>query len=228
MRVTAILMSFCFAGSLLAQRATTKPKAKPKTNPVVQTPAPEPPQPEPPPPPPAPKPKPRVKLETSYGPIVLELEPEIAPKTVENFLRYVKEGHYAGTIFHRVISGFMIQGGGLQDDMTEKPTHESIKNEAPDTFKAGCKNTRGTVAMARTDDPHSAMAQFYINTADNASLDPKDATPGGFGYCVFGRVVSGMEAVDKIEAVRTVWKKGMQNVPEYPVRIKAVALLPEQ
>jgi cyclophilin family peptidyl-prolyl cis-trans isomerase len=170
--------------------------------------------------------KPRVQIDTSYGPIVLELEPELAPRTVANFLRYVQEGFYRDTIFHRVIAGFMVQGGGMLKDLTEKPTHEPIPNEAKETFAAGLKNTRGTVAMARTDNPDSATAQFYINTADNPSLDPQEGSAGGYGYCVFGRVVSGLAAVDKIEKVHTVWFHGMSNVPEYPVRIASAELLP--
>lgn len=209
----------------LAAQTAPKAKAKPKAKPAAKVaPAPAPaPAPEP---PPAPKAKPRVKLDTSYGPIVIELEPDLAPLTVENFLRYVKEGHYAGTIFHRVIPGFMVQGGGMLDDMSEKPTHPPIPNEAPATFAAGLKNLRGTVAMARTDDPNSATAQFFISTADNASLDHKSPNAEGMGYCVFGRVVEGMEAVDRIEKVRTGWRKGHQNVPEYPVRLKGAEILP--
>jgi cyclophilin family peptidyl-prolyl cis-trans isomerase len=171
-------------------------------------------------------PKPRVRIDTSYGPLVVELEADLAPKTVANFLQYVKEGFFAGTIFHRVIEGFMIQGGGLLADLTEKPTRPAIPNEAPETFKAGLKNTRGTLAMARTEDPQSGAAQFYINTADNPALDHKDLG-AGYGYCVFGRVVEGMEAVDKIAKVKTVWRKGMQNVPEYAVRLKGAERLPE-
>jgi cyclophilin family peptidyl-prolyl cis-trans isomerase len=170
--------------------------------------------------------RPRVQIDTSYGPFVVELEPELAPKTVANFLRYVQEGFYADTIFHRVIDGFMVQGGGLLKDLSEKPCHEPVFNEARATFAAGLRNTRGTVAMARTDAPHSATAQFFVNTADNPALDPKDPTDAGFGYCVFGRVVSGMAAVDKIEKVHTVWFHGMPNVPEYPVRIKSAQLMP--
>jgi len=177
---------------------------------------------------PTPKPKPRVKLETSYGPVILELEPELAPATVANFLRYVQEGHYAGTVFHRVIPGFMVQGGGLKDDLSEKPAHMPIPNEAPATFKAGLKNVLGTVAMARQDDPQSATAQFYINTNTNTSLDHQAPTPQGYGYCVFGRVVEGMEAILKIEKVTTVWRRGMQNVPEYPVRIKSAEVLSDK
>ena len=173
-----------------------------------------------------PKAKPRVRLDTSYGPVVLELEPELAPKTVANFLQYVKDGFYAGTVFHRVIAGFMIQGGGLTPDLKEKPGRDPIRNEAHLSFKGGLKNTRGTLAMARTDDPDSATAEFYINTVDNAILDHKNLTKEGYGYCVFGRVVSGMEAVDKIEKVNTILRKGMQNVPEYAVRIKSAELIP--
>lgn len=171
-------------------------------------------------------PKPKVQIDTSYGPFVVELEPDLAPRTVANFLRYVQEGFYTDTIFHRVIQGFMVQGGGLLKDLKEKPTHEPVFNEARLTFAAGLKNTRGTIAMARTEAPHSATAQFYLNTADNASLDPQNDTDAGFGYCAFGRVISGMAVVDKIERVHTVWFHGMPNVPEYPVRIKAAQLMP--
>ncbi|MBP1628065.1 MAG: ppiB [Holophagaceae bacterium] len=177
---------------------------------------------------PVPTVKPRVKLTTSYGPIVVELEPGLAPVTVANFLRYVKEGHYAGTIFHRVIPGFMIQGGGFTEDMTEKATHSPIQNEAPATYVAGLKNSRGTIAMARMEDPQSATAQFYINTVDNPALDYKAPTTSGYGYCAFGRVVEGLEVVDKIEKVRTVWRRGMQDVPEYALRIKGAEVLPEK
>jgi len=172
--------------------------------------------------------KPRVQLLTSYGPIVVELEPELAPKTVANFLQYVKDGHYKGTIFHRVIEGFMIQGGGLLENLDEKPMREPILNEAPQTFRAGLKNTRGTIAMARLSPPHSATAQFYINTVDNKSLDHRDMTDEGYGYCAFGRVVSGMDAVDKIEKVKTEWRKGQSGVPQFPVRLKDAVLLPPQ
>ncbi len=202
-----------------------KPKSKSRPKPAaVAEPAPAP----APAPTPAPKPKPRVKLETSYGPVILELEPELAPATVANFLRYVKEGFYAGTIFHRVIPGFMVQGGGLKEDLSEKPTHLPIPNEAPATFKGGLKNVPGTLAMARQDDPQSATAQFYINTNANDVLDHRAPTGKDYGYCVFGRVVEGMEAIQKIEKVTTVWRRGMQNVPEYPVRIKSAELLPEK
>jgi cyclophilin family peptidyl-prolyl cis-trans isomerase len=172
--------------------------------------------------------KPRVQLLTSYGPVVVELEPELAPKTVENFLQYVKDGHYKGTIFHRVIEGFMIQGGGRTENLEEKPNRASIMNEAPQTSRAGLKNTRGTIAMARTGAPHSAMAQFYINVADNPRLDHRDLSEDGYGYCVFGRVVSGMEAVDRIARVKTEWRRGMGDVPQFAVRIKDAVLLPPQ
>ena len=172
--------------------------------------------------------KPRVQLLTSYGPVVVELEPELAPKTVENFLQYVRDGHYKGTIFHRVIEGFMIQGGGLLENLEEKPTRAAIFNEAPQTFKAGLKNLRGTIAMARTGAPHSAMAQFYINVMDNPRLDHRDMTEEGYGYCVFGRVVAGMDAVDKIAKVKTEWRRGMGDVPQFAVRLKDVVLLPAQ
>jgi cyclophilin family peptidyl-prolyl cis-trans isomerase len=177
---------------------------------------------------PIPMAKPRVQLLTSYGPVVVELEPELAPKTVENFLQYVQDGFYKGTIFHRVIQGFMVQGGGLLETLEEKPARSPIPNEAPNTFKAGLKNTRGTIAMARTGSPHSATAQFYINLADNPRLDHRDMSDDGYGYCAFGRVVSGMEAVDKIGLVKTEWRRGMGDVPQWAVRLKDATLLAPQ
>ncbi len=177
---------------------------------------------------PAPVVKPRVQLLTSYGPIVVELEPELAPKTVANFLQYVKDGHYKGTIFHRVIDGFMVQGGGMLENLEEKPTRAQIPNEVGQTFKAGLKNTRGTIAMARTANPHSAAAQFYINLVDNSALDPHGFSEEGFGYCAFGRVVSGMENVDKMAKVKTEWRRGMGDIPQFPVRIKDAVVLPPQ
>ncbi|MBX9870817.1 MAG: peptidyl-prolyl cis-trans isomerase [Burkholderiaceae bacterium] len=165
---------------------------------------------------------PRVKLATSAGDIVLELQPAKAPKTVENFLAYVKKGHYNGTIFHRVIPGFMIQGGGFDKAMAQKPTEKPIENEATN----GLKNDKYTLAMARTPHPHSASAQFFINVNDNAFLNHSAPTQQGWGYAVFGRVVEGQDVVDKITAVPT-GNQGMhQNVPLTPVIINAAAVLP--
>ena len=177
---------------------------------------------------PVPMAKPRVQLLTSYGPIVVELEPELAPKTVDNFLQYVQNGHYKDTIFHRVIEGFMIQGGGLLENLEEKPSGAPIPNEAPQSFKGGLKNTRDTIAMARTSSPHSATAQFYINVMDNPRLDHRGLSEEGYGYCVFGRVIAGMDAVDKIAKVKTEWRRGMGDVPQFAVRLKDAVLLPPQ
>jgi len=167
-------------------------------------------------------PKPRVKLNTSLGVIVMELEPDAAPKTVENFLRYVKKGQYNGTIFHRVIPGFMIQGGGYVDYLGKKRTDASIPNEADRATAAGLKNKRGTVAMARTPDPHSAAAEFFINVVDNAALDFKGKTNDKtWGYCVFGKVIQGMDVVDRIKAVKTSNKRSdFLNLPVKAILIK--------
>lgn len=143
--------------------------------------------------------KPQVLLETTAGDILLELDAEKAPKTVQNFLQYVDEGFYNNTIFHRVIPGFMIQGGGMDAKMREKPTHEPVPNEADN----GLKNERGTIAMARTSDPHSASAQFFINHVDNDFLNHQAPTQDGWGYAVFGKVIDGMDVVDKIAKVKT-------------------------
>ena len=166
-------------------------------------------------------PKPKVKLTTSLGVIVLELEPDAAPKTVENFLKYVKKGQYKGTIFHRVIPGFMIQGGGYVDYLGKKRTDAPIPNEADRALAAGLKNRRGTLAMARTPDPHSAAAEFFINVVDNPALDFKGKTTGQtWGYCVFGKVVQGMDVVDRIQAVKTSNKRSdFLNLPVKPVLI---------
>lgn len=145
------------------------------------------------------EPLPRVLISTSAGNIVVELNREKAPLTVENFLGYVERGFYEGTIFHRVISGFMAQGGGFTTDFKQKPTQAPVKNEADN----GLKNQRGTIAMARTSDPHSGTAQFFINTVDNDFLDYRSPTPNGWGYAVFGRVVEGLDVLDKIEAIPT-------------------------
>jgi peptidyl-prolyl cis-trans isomerase A (cyclophilin A) len=157
----------------------------------------------------------KVRLATSLGDIVVELDPEKAPKTVDNFLQYVNAGHYDGTIFHRVIENFMIQGGGMKPDMGEKPTRAPIPLES----RSGLSNVRGTLAMARTMDPNSATAQFFINVKDNAFLDQPNARDGN-GYAVFGKVVAGMDVVDKIKAVPVADKGGHQNVPVTPVAIK--------
>jgi len=158
---------------------------------------------------------PRVALETSKGKIVLALDAKKAPKTVENFLGYVRSGHFAGTIFHRVIRGFMVQGGGFDAEMRQKPVGAAIANEAAN----GLRNERGTIAMARTMDPHSATAQFFINTVDNRPLDYTASTPQGWGYAVFGKVVEGMDVVDAIEAVRTTSKGPHRDVPADAVTI---------
>ncbi len=158
---------------------------------------------------------PLVRLETSLGEITLELYPDKAPATVANFLQYVRDGYYDGTVFHRDINGFMIQGGGLDREMNEKPTKAAIKNEADN----GLKNEAYTVAMARTSDPDSASSQFFINVADNNSLNHTAKTPQGWGYAVFGKVVKGREVVDQIKAVPTGNRDGYQNVPLTPVVI---------
>jgi len=173
-------------------------------------------------------PKPKVKLVTTMGVIILELEPEAAPKTVENFLKYVKKGQYKGTIFHRVIPGFMIQGGGYVDYLGKKRTEAPIPNEADRALAAGLKNRRGTVAMARTPDPHSAAAEFFINVVDNPALDFKGkANDKTWGYCVFGKVVQGLDVVDRIKAVKTSNKRSdFLNLPVKPILIKEAAQLP--
>ncbi|MFI5616571.1 peptidylprolyl isomerase [Streptomyces sp. NPDC051567] len=159
---------------------------------------------------------PQAKLTTNFGDIVIDLDEEKAPATVANFLSYVANGHYEGTIFHRVIPGFMNQGGGFTADMNQKPTRTPVKNEAAN----GLKNLTYTVAMARTSDPHSATAQFFVNTADNAFLDHTAPTPGGFGYAVFGTVTEGRDVVDAIAAVRTGRAGGHGDVPVEPVVIE--------
>ncbi len=160
--------------------------------------------------------KPRVKFTTNLGSFTLELEPKAAPKTVANFLNYVHKGFYKGTTFHRVIPTFMIQGGGFTADLKKKAGDQPIVNEAKAAMEAGLHNTRGTIAMARTNDPHSASSQFFISVKDNSvSLDPK---PDSWGYCVFGQVVEGMETVDKIKAVPT-HNDQMNDVPVTPVII---------
>lgn len=163
---------------------------------------------------------PRVRLETTKGDIVLELDRAKAPKTVDNFLSLVNSGFYEGTIFHRVIKGFMIQGGGLTEDMKQKAANTPIQNEADNSLK----NLRGTIAMARTQDPHSATSQFFINTVDNAFLDFSSKTLSGWGYCVFGRVVEGMDAVDAIESFPTTTSGMYSDVPVSPIVIKKASV----
>ena len=164
---------------------------------------------------------PMVVMETSLGTVKLELFAKEAPISVKNFLDYANSGFYNGTIFHRVIPGFMIQGGGFTADIKQKQTKAPIKNEAGN----GLKNQRGTLAMARTMMVDSATAQFYINVVNNSFLDHRDETPAGFGYAVFGKVLEGMDVVDKIAAVKTGMQKGFQDVPETPVIIKSVKVL---
>jgi peptidyl-prolyl cis-trans isomerase A (cyclophilin A) len=161
----------------------------------------------------------KVKLDTSAGTIVIELDAAKAPKTVANFTQYVKTGHYNGTVFHRVIDGFMIQGGGMTPDLQQKPTRPPVALESSN----GLLNQRGTIAMARTGDPNSATAQFFINVKDNPALDPAGAGDG-FGYTVFGKVVQGMDVVDKIKSVRTGSRGMYQDVPVEPILIKRATL----
>jgi peptidyl-prolyl cis-trans isomerase B (cyclophilin B) len=150
-----------------------------------------------------------VKLHTSLGPITIELDDKATPITSQNFLNYVNDGFYNNTIFHRIIKGFMIQGGGFEKNMIQKASHKPIRNEA----KTGLKNELGTIAMARTNDPHSASSQFFINVANNAFLDFKAETPDAFGYCAFGRVTEGMDIVLKLSQVSTTQRAGHSDVP---------------
>ena len=164
---------------------------------------------------------PRVKLETNMGDIVIELDAAKAPKTAANFVDYVKDGFYNGTVFHRVMDGFMIQGGGFETGLKQKPTKAPIDNEANN----GLKNDKYTIAMARTNDPHSATAQFFINVADNDFLNHTAPTPNGWGYAVFGKVVSGTEVVDKIKGVKTGNSGFHQNVPTQDVIINKAVIV---
>ena len=191
--------------------------------------------------------QPKVSLKTTAGEIVIELYPEAAPKTVENFLKYVKSGHYKGTIFHRVINNFMIQGGGYDKDMKEKPTNKPVPLEARTALEHGLKNDVGTIAMARTQDPNSATAQFFINVKDNDGLNHQilpEGDPVEFqyrnntvteprarallmtaGYTPFGKVIKGMDVVEKIKVVETGSFKMMQDVPNKPITIQSATLL---
>ncbi len=161
----------------------------------------------------------RVRIQTSYGAIILELDDKRAPKTVENFLTYVREGFFDGTLFHRVIDNFMIQGGGFSSGMVQKATHAPLANEAMN----GLRNERGTIAMARTSDPHSATSQFFLNVIDNDFLNYTAQNPSGWGYCVFGKVVDGMTVVDRIKGVPTGSRAGHKNVPLTEVVIESIA-----
>ena len=165
----------------------------------------------------------QVLMTTTVGPITLELDAENAPKTVENFLSYVTDGFYNGTIFHRVIDNFMIQGGGFCADMEQKETKEPVENEANN----GLKNDRGTIAMARTQDPHSATAQFFINVQDNDFLNHTAENIQGWGYAVFGKVTDGEDVLDKIRCVQTGSQMGHQDVPMEPIIIETIALIAE-
>ena len=182
--------------ALLAQAASPAPAAEPAAKPAPAG--------------------PYVVMETSLGRIRIGLYKDKAPVTVDNFVQYVRGGHYDGTIFHRVIPNFMVQGGGFEPNMEERPTRPPIKNEA----RNGLRNLRGTIAMARTSDPHSASAQFFINVKDNAGLD-FGISPDGWGYAVFGNVTEGMEVVDQIVAVRTTSKGPYTDVPATPILIKS-------
>jgi peptidyl-prolyl cis-trans isomerase B (cyclophilin B) len=162
-----------------------------------------------------------VKLHTNHGVIAIALDPEKAPDTVANFLQYVRDGHYDGTIFHRVIDGFMIQGGGFTANMEQKPTRQPVQNEAHN----GLKNAAYTIAMARTPNPHSATSQFFINVNDNDFLDYREPTAQGYGYCVFGRVVEGQDVVDSIKKVRTGSHAGHQDVPVENVVIERAEIV---
>lgn len=161
-----------------------------------------------------------VEMKTSFGDIAIELDMENTPVTANNFIGYVESGFYSDTIFHRVIPGFVIQGGGMLEDMSEKPTNDSIKNEA----NKGGKNVKGSIAMARTPDPDSASSQFFINLTDNNFLDHTSETPDGWGYCVFGKVVKGLDIVEKIGKVKTTFRQGHSDVPIDPVSVLSVEI----
>jgi cyclophilin family peptidyl-prolyl cis-trans isomerase len=168
----------------------------------------------------------KVELDTTAGKIVLQLDAKAAPATVENFVKYVQSGHYDGTQFHRVIDGFMVQGGGYTEDFSQKPTRPPVRNEAESASKAGLTNTPGTIAMARTQDPHSASSQFFINVNDNKALNFREPTTAGYGYTVFGKVVEGMDVVNKI--AKTPTGRGgpfPTDVPQTRVVIKSAKVI---
>ena len=163
----------------------------------------------------------KVRLQTSYGAVIIELDTKRAPKSTANFIGYVRDGYYDGTLFHRVIDGFMVQGGGFLPGMIQKPARAPIENEA----RNGLRNERGTLAMARTTDPHSATSQFFINVVDNDFLNFTAETPSGWGYCVFGKVVDGMTVVDRIKGTPTGTKAGHKNVPLTDALIEKAEIL---
>jgi len=196
-RLTRIILAFCLLSFTAASFAATATTKKPT------------------------RAKPMIKLQTNFGPITLELDAKAAPVTVANFVQYVRDGHYNGTIFHRVIEGFMIQGGGFTADMEQKATRAPIKNEADN----GLKNVAYSVAMARTPNPDSATSQFFINIADNAFLNFREPSAQGYGYCVFGRVSEGQDTVDRIRKVRTGTRAGMQDVPVEDVVIESAEVV---
>jgi cyclophilin family peptidyl-prolyl cis-trans isomerase len=165
---------------------------------------------------------PVVVVDTSMGPVTIELLPDKAPDSVANFLKYVRGGFYTGTVFHRVVSGYVIQGGGYTADLAEKPTGPPVRNEATN----GLSNQRGTVAMARTRAVRSATSQFFINLADNSKLDHHGFSPDDYGYAVFGRVIAGMDVVDRIAAAATTSRDGMDDVPETPIVIRSITVQP--
>lgn len=167
---------------------------------------------------------PTVEMKTNKGTITIELFADKAPETVANFLQYVKDGFYNGTIFHRVIAGFMIQGGGFSTEFKEKPTRAAIRNEANN----GLRNTMGTLAMARTNQPHSATAQFFINVANNDPLNFREPTPQGYGYAVFGRVIKGMDVVQRIAKSATSTVGQFENVPRSAITINSVKIIPQK
>jgi peptidyl-prolyl cis-trans isomerase A (cyclophilin A) len=169
---------------------------------------------------------PRVEFKTTMGSFTLELYPDKAPKTVANFLQYVNSGFYKGTVFHRVIDNFMVQGGGFDPEMKQKDTRGPIENEAGMASKNGLRNELGTIAMARTSDPNSATAQFFINVKDNAFLDFRDPSPQGIGYAVFGRVVAGMNVVQQISRVETGASGMFRDVPKRPIIVESVTVKP--
>ncbi|MEM6453530.1 MAG: peptidylprolyl isomerase [Acidobacteriota bacterium] len=194
MRIVPRLLAFVGVAALLLTAIAAVPAIAQETEPAAAAPAAE---------------RPRVVLQTTMGDITLELFPDKAPKSVANFLTYVRDGFYDGTVFHRVIPNFMAQGGGFTADMNRKPTRSPIQNEADN----GVKNTRGTVAMARTGDPHSATAQFFVNAVDNDFLNHTRKDPRGWGYTVFGQVTEGMDVVDAISATRTTSRGKFRDVP---------------